>query len=153
MTIVEALNPFLGTWRGVNRLRLLPTDEYRESEAAATVSLAAQNFVTVTYTWVEDGAPQDGMMLLASTAEPPGVTAVWVDSWHSSAAWMSFTGGIEADGVIRLYGSYAAPEGPDWGWQIHIESDGDTGRITMHNVVPGEDPYQAVEMAYDRRGD
>lgn len=150
MTIVEALIPLLGSWQGVNRLRLLPTDEYRESVAGATVSVSAQHFVTIAYTWAEEGMPQDGVILLAGK-EPSDVAAVWIDSWHSAPTWMTFTGAIDDDGVIRLSGSYPAPEGPDWGWQIHIESGGDAGRITMHNVVPGEAPYQAVETVYDRR--
>ena len=53
--------------------------------------------------------------------------------------------------VLRLNGSYAAPTGPDWGWQIHSHpGEGKGGRIPMHNVVPGEDPYQVVELVLER---
>jgi hypothetical protein len=62
---------------------------------------------------------------------------------------MELSGPID-DGVVKLLGSYAAPPGPDRGWQIHIEpGDGGGGRMTMHNVMPGEDPYEAVEVTYD----
>lgn len=154
MRIVEHLAPLLGSWHGVNRLRMLPTDEYRESAAGATVSVTAREFVTIAYTWADGDKPQNGLLLLGGSSDPEGVTAVWVDSWHSAPTWMNLSGGIGDDGVIRLNGSYAAPPGPDWGWQIHIDSGGgDGGRITMHNVVPGVAAYQAVETVYDRRGE
>lgn len=153
MTIVEVLTPLLGSWQGVNKLRLLPTDEYQESTACATVSVTAQQLVTIAYTWADGDNPQDGLLLLGSSSDPEGVTSVWVDSFHSAPAWMNLPGDIGDDGVIRLTGSYAAPTGPDWGWQVHIATGTDGWSITMHNVVPGEAAYQAVETAFDRRGD
>ena len=153
MTIVEVLTPLLGSWQGVNKLRLLPTDEYQESTACATVSVTAQHLVTIAYTWADGGKPQDGLFLLGGTSDPNGATAVWVDSFHSAPAWMTLPGDIGGDGLIRLIGSYGAPTGPDWGWQVHIAPGTDGWSITMHNVVPGEAPYQAVETTFDRRGD
>lgn len=180
MKIVEFLAPFTGTWQGHNRMRIMPTDEYQESVSAATVAVTAKDFVTIEYTWQHDGQPQNGLLLLgsgpATAGEAPGeestageappsdepsgteapsetgATAVWVDSFHSGPEWMTFAGTIDDDGVVRLTGSYPAPEGPDWGWQIHIEpGDGNGGRITMHNLVPGFDPYQVVEATYRRQ--
>ncbi|MGH8776265.1 MAG: DUF1579 family protein [Jiangellaceae bacterium] len=154
MKLVEQVAPFLGSWQGVNRLRMLPTDEYQESAAGATVSITAQDFVTIAYVWADGDTPQNGLLLLASSSDPDGVTAVWVDSWHSAPTWMTLAGNIGDDSVIRLTGSYAAPPGPDWGWQIHIDSGGgDGGRVTMHNVMPGRAAYQVVETVYDRRGE
>lgn len=154
MKIVECLAPFMGSWRGVNRLRMLPTDEYQDSAARATVSVTAQEFVTIAYTWSDGDKPQNGLLLLGGTSDPEGAAAaVWVDSWHSAPAWMNLTGSIGDDGVVRLTCSYAVPPGPDWDWQIHIDpGDGNGGTITMHNVLPGEAAYQAVEVIYDRQG-
>ena len=152
----------------------MPTDEYQESVSAATVAVTAKDFVTIEYTWQHEGQPQNGLLLGSGPAAgeaageapgtttgevPPseapsgaGATAVWVDSFHSGPEWMTFGGTIDDDGVVRLTGSYPAPEGPDWGWQIHIEpGDGNGGRITMHNLVPGYDPYQVVEATYRRQ--
>lgn len=148
MRIVERFSAFLGDWSGVNRLRLLPTDDYRESPATATVAVTAGQFITVAYTWAEEGEPQDGLLLIGGANESDDASAVWVDSWHASAAWMTFTGAVHDDGVVRLLGSYAAPPGQDWGWHIHV--DPAHARITMHNIVPGEEPYQVVELALDR---
>jgi hypothetical protein len=62
---------------------------------------------------------------------------------------MQFSGTVGGDGVLRLNGSYAAPTGPDWGWQIHLHPE-PGARITMHNIVPGEEPYQVVELVLER---
>lgn len=154
MKVVECSAPFLGSWQGVNRMRMLPTDDYQESIARATVSVAAKEFVTIAYSWADGDEPQNGLLLLGSTSDPEGVAAVWVDSWHSAPTWMNLSGDIGDDGVIRLTGSYAAPPGPDWGWQIDIDpGGGNGGRITMHNVMPGEAAYQVVETVFDRRGE
>jgi len=139
MTIVETLRPLTGAWKGVNRLRLLPTDEYRQTAATATVSVTGGRFVTVAYTWSEEDKPQDGMMLIGEDG------AVWVDSWHTPDTWMQFSREPGTDGtdggIVRLAGVYEK----EWGWRIHL--DPATAKITMHNVPPGHPPYQAVEIS------
>ncbi|MHA7134223.1 DUF1579 family protein [Oerskovia turbata] len=151
MRIVECLAPLVGQWRGVHRQRLLPTDDFVASAATASVSVTAREFVSLEYTWSDGDAPQEGLLLLSGSGED-GVSAVWLDSWHSSPAWMLFDGTVGDDGVVRLAGSYAAPEGPDWGWQIVVAPHERGGvRMTMLNLVPGEDPYEAVEAVYDQR--
>jgi hypothetical protein len=93
-----------------------------------------------------EGPPSD------SDASGTGATAVWVDSFHAAPQWLTLSGTIDDDGVVRLACTYPAPEGPDWGWQIHVEpGSGNGGRITMHNLVPGYDPYQVVEATYRRQ--
>jgi hypothetical protein len=139
-TMVETLGPLLGVWTGTNRLRLLPTDEFTESAATATVSVAARNFVTVAYTWSDGDKPQDGTMLIGDSG------LVWADSWHTPEAWMEFSrepdeGGPDEGGVVRFSGVYEK----EWGWLIHFEPA--TATITMRNVPPGETPYVAVEIA------
>lgn len=142
MRIVEFLAPFMGSWDGTNDLRIMPADGYRRSPSGVAVSVTARDFATISYTWSEDAKPQDGLLLLGGTAA--AAAAVWADSWHTAKAWLSLAGAVGSDGVLRLTGSYAAPEGPDWGWQIHISPA--ERRITMHNVVPGHEPYQVVEL-------
>ncbi|MET4223423.1 DUF1579 family protein [Oerskovia enterophila] len=152
MRIVECLAPVLGQWQGVHRQRLLPTDEFVASDATASVTVTAREYVSLAYTWSDGDAPQEGLLLLSGGSGPEGVSAVWLDSWHSSPAWMLFAGTVGEDGVVRLTGSYAAPEGPDWGWQIFVAPvEGGGGRMTMLNLVPGEAPYEAVEAVYDHR--
>lgn len=136
MTIVETLGPLLGVWRGTNRLRLLPTDEFSQSAATATVTVAARRFVTVSYSWSDGDKPQDGMMLLGEDA------MVWVDSWHCPEDWMQLPRRPDDDGVVRFAGTYEK----EWGWLIHLEPA--AAKITMLNVPPGHPPYPAVEMAF-----
>ena len=150
MDIVKYVTPLLGSWQGKNRSRIMPTDDYKDSAATATVEVTAAHFASIAYTWSDGASPQEGLLLLAgSVPDAPPATAVWVDSWHTGRALMQYSATVGADGVRRLNGSYAAPTGPDWGWQIHIHP-GESARITMHNIVPGEDPYQVVELALDR---
>lgn len=144
MDIVEYLTPLLGGRQGTNRLRIMPTDAYQESAATAAVSVTAAHFGTIAYTWSDADKAQDGLLLLGGTTADGESKAVWVDSWHTGPAWMDLSGGVGEDGVLRLNGSYSAPTGPDWGWQIHISPA--EGRITMHNVVPGHEAYQVVEL-------
>jgi hypothetical protein len=161
MTITETFAPFFGSWQGHNRLRIMPTDDFQESVATAAVTVTAREFVTIEYTWSHEDKPQNGLLLLGTgpasgtafgTAFGTGAAAVWVDSFHSGPEWMNFAGDIGDDGVVRLTGWYDAPSGPDWGWEIHIEpGDGNGGRITMNNLVPGHDPYQVVEAVYRRQ--
>lgn len=147
MSVVDHLAPLSGSWQGTNLLRLMPTDDYQSSPATATVGVTALRFVSVAYTWADGDAPQDGLILIGGTADE--ASAVWVDSWHTGPTWMSFTGGVEDD-ELRLNGTYPAEEGPDWGWQIHVRPR--DAVLTMHNVVPGQDPYQVVELALERVG-
>ncbi|HZM84157.1 MAG TPA: hypothetical protein VFC19_51210 [Candidatus Limnocylindrales bacterium] len=138
MTIVETLGPLLGVWRGTNRLRMLPTDDYRESAASATVSVAAQRFVTIAYTWSDGDKPQDGLMVIGEGG------MVWVDSWHTPEEWMQMPREPEEPdepGVVRFAGVYEK----EWGWLIHL--DPAAAKITMRNVPPGHPPYQVVEIA------
>lgn len=144
MTITESMASFLGDWVGENRMRLMPTDEYDVTAATAQVKITAGNYVTVSYTWHEGGVQQEGSILLSNGGEPGTVKAIWVDSWHSKESWMSFVGSIGGDSIVTLDGTYPAPSGPDWGWQIVI--DPEHRSLSMNNLVPGYDPYQVVEM-------
>jgi hypothetical protein len=137
----------MGNRSGVNRFRLMPTDEYAESTATVAVATVAGAFVTVTYTWAADGVAQDGLVLLNSAADSDRVDAVWVDSFHSSPTWLALSGEAGAsDQPLVLTGSYPAPTGPDWGWQILLHPD---GLISMNNLVPGHEPYRVVELVAD----
>jgi len=149
MSIVDHLAALTGERQGTNRFRLMPDDEYATSAATASVSVTAARFVSIGYTWADGATGHDGLLLVAGEATEDGASAVWVDSFHTGPSWMTFTGGV-VDGELRLVGSYPAPPGPDWGWHIRVRPQDAT--ITMHNVVPGTEPYQVVELALPRAG-
>lgn len=148
MRVGERLAAATGDWTGTNRLRMMPTDDYRASDSRATVTPAAHgNAVTIAYTWAEDGAPQEGLLLIGDGDAPDAVVAVWLDSWHQHPQWMTLHGAIDEAGVVRLDGSYAA----DAGWRIAIDpGDGGALRIGMDNVMPDTGAYPVVEIAYAR---
>lgn len=144
----ECLSAAAGEWAGTNRLRMMPTDAYRASDTRATVSLAAQgNVVSIAYTWAEDGAPQEGLLVIGDGAASSEVVAVWIDSWHQHPQWMTCDGRVSEAGVVTVEGSYAV----DAGWRIAIDpGEGTALRISMENVMPGEEAYQVVEATYAR---
>jgi hypothetical protein len=69
MTIPSGLAALVGRWVGYNRLWVSPEDPVHESDAGASIALAAQgNFVTIAYTWADEGRPQDGVLILGYRA-------------------------------------------------------------------------------------
>ena len=67
--------------------------------------------------------------------------------------FMVCEGSAEDDGTVSFRGTYAAPPGPDWGWQITIEPKGeDAFRFLMYNITPEGEKELAVEVVYSRQG-
>ncbi len=131
----EGLRRLVGTWRGTNGFRMMPTDEFHEAPATATVTTAAGGKVAVvTYTWEhpQDG-PQDGVLLVGSPdAQQQKVNAAWADSWHQQPSILTLSGTL-ADGRLEVTADY----GGGWEWTIVLEGENPL-RLTMHNVVPVE---------------
>ncbi len=150
MTIPTQLAGLTGHWLGTSQLWLSPDDPARESESTLVVAPAAQDrFLTFRYTWSDEGAPQDGLLLLSQDGD--AVDAAWIDSWHMANKIMSLNGAVDAAGGVMLHGSYAAPPGPDWGWRIELTSTpDDTCELRMYNVTPDGEAFLAVEAVYMR---
>jgi len=153
MSALSALNHLHGKWQGRNQLWLFPGDPLHESESLAEISLAFQEqFTALQYTWAEAGKPQQGRLMLTQTLEGNAVKAVWFDTWHMAHQFMVLEGNLAENGVVSVKGSYAAPPGPDWGWQIDLEPQGKAAfRLTMYNLTPEGEKFLAVEVAYMRQ--
>lgn len=124
----------LGEWRGTNSFRLTPDSPQHPAPAVARVSAAVGGLVTeVGYTWSHpESGEQTGLLVLAAAEDPPGVAAMWSDTFHQApaAAWLTGTSG---EGTITLGYGYAG----DWRWSIVIDhSDASRLGIRMDNVVP-----------------
>jgi hypothetical protein len=154
MSVPKTWTKLIGTWSGANRLWLSPDDPVRECETAAAVAFAARDkFLSISYTWAFEGEPQEGLFLVGFENDGRDATGVWIDSWHMGDKSMVCRGTCDAQGVVSVTGSYSAPTGPDWGWRTVFEAkDGESFRMVMYNVPPGEAEQLAVEAVYARRG-
>lgn len=150
---ISSLANIAGQWSGTNHLWLSPTEPAHESGTTMSVALAAQGlFLTLNYTWEFEGATQDGLILLGYESQLDVAKAVWVDSFHMQDKFMLLQGIFEEQGKVVLKGSYAAPPGPDWGWQINISVlKDDQFQFGMYNISPEGDAHRAVEASYTRK--
>ncbi len=123
-----------GEWHGTNAFRLTPDDPPHEAAATVQVSPAVRGLLTeVTYTWSHaEAGEQTGLLVIAAAEEPPGLVAMWSDTFHQSpsAAWLP---GTADGGTLTFVYSYAG----DWEWTIVIDAT-DPARLTirMDNTVP-----------------
>ena len=147
------MSKIIGNWQGRNNLWLFPGDPVHESDSTAEVQMIAQNqFTEIRYSWAYDGEPQEGRLYLGQPSEDGDVEAVWFDSWHLKGTFMVFKGSADPNGVVSVLGSYAAPPGPDWGWEITIEPiETDEFYLRMYNITLEGEKTPAVEVKYSRQ--
>ena len=145
--------PLNGKWQGTNKLWLSPGEPVRESESLAEISTIAQGqFSEMRYTWAEGGKAQEGRIIIGHAPAGQAVNAVWFDTWHMMDQFMVCAGSVEAEGLVRVKGAYAAPPGPDWGWQIAVEPKWkDQFHLMMYNITPEGESFLAVETVYTRQ--
>ena len=92
-------------------------------------------------------------MILGQESQLNVVNAAWFDTWHLREQFMVCEGRVDNQGAVNIRGTYAAPPGPDWGWQITIEPmDQDQFGIRMYNITPAGEKMLAVEINYLRKG-
>lgn len=152
MCVHNKLAALAGEWKGTNKLYLswLP-DPLRESESNSKVSLkVGGQFIGIEYTWVHEGKPHEGMLILGCDGESDAVQAVWTDSWHNRGKLMLCDGTINEDGRVNVKGFYSVPGHPDWGWRTEIIPGDDFFRYVMYNVSPEGDEDLAVETDFVR---
>ena len=153
MSVLDGLTACAGNWRGTNTLQDPHSGGADESPATATVTpLLGGRFVRIDYTWVYQGTPQEGSLLIGYLKKAGQVTAHWIDSWHMGAKAMALLGLAPDGATLSVRGSYEAPPGPDWGWRIDLTpgDDGRSLRMVMHNIWPEGKEDLAVEAAYAR---
>ena len=140
-----------GLWRGTNRLQDPTTGNPAKSPATAVVTpVVGGRFWRIAYTWIYQDRPQEGELLVGYQPRTGIATVHWMDTWHTSDTVMACAGTAAHDGVVAVVGSYAAPSGPDWGWQIVVEPVGrESLRVAMHTVSPEGEATPAVEATYE----
>jgi hypothetical protein len=140
-----------GTWEGTNTLWLKYPEDPQESAATVVVSPGR-----IEYSWAYQDEPQSGKIEFTGGGERIG--AQWTDTWHSKDP-MTFKG-AEQDGVVKVTGTYAAGDGPDWSWRTEVHMDApDKLNIKMYNILPdslypelAERELLAVDMDLKRSG-
>jgi hypothetical protein len=147
MNIPSYLAALKGEWVGKNRLWIEPETPVQESVISTWISVAARGrFFHMRYTWVFEREPQEGLILIGFDDQQQVVQGVWIDSWHMGEQMMICKGRRNPGGIITLRGSYPAPPGPDWDWQIELYPD-ETRRLRMlmFNINPDGDIFLAVQ--------
>jgi hypothetical protein len=153
MSVPVALAKLAGSWTGSNRLHVpwMP-EPVKDSESTASVSLITQGkALCIRYTWIYDGQPQDGIMLLSSEGEGSGgIVMIYTDSWHLGNVFMRCEGTVDDRGTVNVKGYYTVPEHPDWGWQTGIFPGENEFRFVVYNVSPEGEETLAVEAEFTR---
>ncbi len=139
-----------GAWRGHNVLQDPHTGRPDDSPATAVVTpLLDGRFVRLDYTWRYQDRDQAGSLLVGYQPKADLVTTHWIDSWHMGTAVMACEGAAEEDGSLFVRGTYAVPEGPDWGWRtVLTPRRRQSLRMVMHNIAPDGQEWLAVEALF-----
>jgi predicted enzyme related to lactoylglutathione lyase len=165
MNAPSPLQPFLaklaagaGNWRGTNRLHDPHTNAPEDSPSGLTLTpILGGTFLRVDYTWVYQGAPQEGSLLLGADPEGGAVTGYFSDTWHYANKMMACpeiktkAGAKDHSNRLAVQGGYACPPGPDWGWRIELEMRDEPKKallLRMLNVTPDGQAAPAVEASY-----
>lgn len=152
MGIGQKLSNVVGTWKGTNRLFVpwMP-EKIKESDSTATVTSKMNGqFLSIEYSWSFDDELQEGLLILGCDPKSDAVQAVWTDSWHSKDVLMLCNGKVAGDGSISVFGKYAVPDHPDWGWRTEIVAGEDQLKYVMYNVTPEGAEDIAVETNFLR---
>ena len=150
MTFLEKLAACAGTWQGTNRLHDPSTKQPDDTPSTLVITpILDGRFVRLDYTWRWDGQPQSGAMIVGHEDQANVDTAYWVDTWHNRDVGMLCRGPGGDGASITVAGTYAAPPGPDWGWDIGLTpKPGESFEIVMHVYTPEGEQGPAVEAWY-----
>ena len=152
MAIEKRFLDLAGEWQGTNRLHLswMPDPLLESPSQAAIRSLAGGQCLEIVYSWMYEGKPHEGVMLLDGDPGSSAIRAVWTDSWHSANVLMVCEGEVRPDGSISVKGSYSVPDHPDWGWRTELFIDDGDLNYVMYNISPDGVEELAVETRFSR---
>ena len=141
----------VGDWKGSYSLWLRPGTQAQKSEITSKFqSTAKGNYFLMTYTWEQGGKVQEGLFLLGGKGKK--ATANWGDSFYSVPEAMQCKGNLqEAGKKLVVKGSYAAGEGPDWGWRTEFTLKEPNGLLMeAYNIMPSGMEALAVKAELER---
>lgn len=140
------LRDLAGTsWQGNSELFLDPLGNHAHlSPCTLHVELDG-----VRYTWAHEGTSHEGRIALDATG------GTFTDTFHNPGEMRCEHGG-RAGALFDLVGSYAAGDGPRWGWRLLLalrpSNDGEPEALVlqMTNITPWGEDVRAVRMTTHR---
>ena len=150
-TAVAFYEQLRGQWIGSNSLWLRPGTPVHKSDIKATISAVADgHYYLMNYSWAYEGEVQEGIFLLGGNKN--AATATWGDSWHMAPEPMVCGGELKEGGKrLVLFGTFAAGEGPDWGWRTEFTRQGpDRFRMEAYVITPAGEEGLAVRAELRR---
>jgi hypothetical protein len=142
----------VGGWSGSTKTWFEPDKLADESKFEGRFSpLLDGRFVAFEYTAELSGKPRGGRAWYGYHLDGGEFTKAWIDSFHTNTSMMTFTGAA-IEGGFEVAGTYAAGDGPPWGWRSRVVLSGDDNLvITDFNVTPDGEAARAIETALRRR--
>jgi hypothetical protein len=139
MALTDTFTTTAGGWKGSKTVWPGPDADVITSDVWLDARLAARGkFIVFAYDWTVTGEAQQGELGFSLASDGVTVQGWWIDSWHNDNAVMQLAGSATANNVVKLSGTFPAPDGPDWGWDIQIRSTDTELDIVMWVIPPGE---------------
>ena len=127
-----------GAWRGLNRLWFGGREpEYSDG----TAQLDGRS---LSYAWTFKGKGQEGLFRLFGPAA--ALRADWKDTMHANETMALH--GFARDGVVYLYTTFSVGAGPEWGWQVEVDTRDPEHLVTRMFLCK---PDGSVQPASDLR--
>ena len=145
------LGRLAGGWTGASKTWFKPGELADESlfEGRFTTALDGR-FALFEYTSEMQGKPRGGRAWYGFHLDDGEFTKAWIDTFHTGTLIMTFSGAA-VEGGFEVAGSYAAGDGPRWGWRSRVVLADDDLVITDFNVTPDGQAAKAIETTLRRR--
>jgi hypothetical protein len=149
----DRLSQCAGEWTGHNRVQPDISTPAEESSSRLSVTpILDGTFLRLDQQWGWKDTPQSGSLLIGYLPKEESATIHWVDTWHNGRGSMNLVGRFTPEGKLVAHGHFAVQSGPDWGWRIEIQPDGDQLTINMFCVNPANGQDEGwVWSTYSRR--
>ena len=134
------------SWHGTSELWLDPLgNDAQTSPCTLQIDAGA-----VHYTWEYQGTPHRG------SVTPNAEGASFTDTWHSPTP-ITCPPVPGSHALLDVIGTYAAGDGPPWGWRVIVSHRPPFGSapealvLQMTNIAPWGEEARAVRMVGQRR--
>ena len=147
MALTASFMESAGGWKGTKSVWPGPGADVITSDVWLDARLAARGkFIVLSYDWTASEEAQQGEVAFSLSDDAVTAQGWWIDSWHNDNAVMQLTGKATDGSVVLLSGTFPAPEGPDWGWDIQIDANAAEMDIVMWVLPPGEEGMLGVRF-------